>query len=577
MNKLSFVLLSVLVIALFVISTTDEISAQQQRPGGQQQGQQAAAQQQNTPQRIANRYASGSNPSGIGTAGLPKVAGPLGMIMGPTDEVRNIRGEGFPQAPGTDTYYSTDAVDPIMDPMEWPVDEFLSNPDREFDWRDLKSWHYVPVVKSATILGKRRINAGESVNFEAIIEDLTGTASRMSLRYFGPHGRRTSIGASLTPVSPGSPIMRGALKTDEWAEPGVYYLTYASPGNASRSSKIYHSDHHPGLRGLEIEILPNLNVDVIPPVVHWVKVNTLNAEDDEVRTQPVSQALPVFAKVTDNKSGVGSITVRFNTPEGKFIEAKLNKIVGQEDVYGAMLSIPKWWGAGEYELLSLWATDKAGKTVHMFRTTHPLLENAIINLTQDDAMHDTQPPTLFSVWVDQTEARLGEPVTVNAIITDDLSGVGTLAVNFTPVPSYINRSRVHLKPVTRPDVIQKAGLDVSQNLWTGQIQTDEWMEPGEWKIDRIMARDNADNYLDLLPEYVPEIDTIRVTFTGGHQLREQMKRNRAGQAAADMGGGMAAVGAGQQSAAQPTAGKIRRVDMIPPHPPRGACLNCHEP
>ena len=251
---------------------------------------------------------------------------------------------------------------------------------------------------------------------------------------------------------------------------------------------------------------------MIPPVVHWVKVNTLNAEDDEVRTQPVSQALPVFAKVTDNKSGVGSIMVRFNTPEGKFIEAKLNKVVGQEDVYGAMLSIPKWWGAGEYELLSLWATDKAGKTVHMFRTTHPLLENAVINLTQDDAMHDTQPPTLFSVWVDQTEARLGEPVTVNAIITDDLSGVGTLAVNFTPVPSYINRSRVHLKPVTRPDVIQKAGLDVSQNLWTGQIETDEWMEPGEWKIDRIMARDNADNYLDLLPEYVPEIDTIRVTF-----------------------------------------------------------------
>ena len=135
MKRLSLVFLAVFVIALLVVSTTSDISAQQRR-GGQQQ--QAAAQQQNTPQRIANRYASGNNPSGVNTAGLPKVAGPLGMIMGPTDEVRDVRGPGFPMAPGTDTYYSTDAVDPIMDPMDWPVDEFISNPDREFDWRGLE-------------------------------------------------------------------------------------------------------------------------------------------------------------------------------------------------------------------------------------------------------------------------------------------------------------------------------------------------------------------------------------------------------------------------------------------------------
>ena len=227
------------------------------------------------------------------------------------------------------------------------------------------------------------------------------------------------------------------------------------------------------MRGLEIEVLPNTNVDVIPPKVHWVKVNTLKAANDEILTQPVDHPLPVFAKVTDNKSGVKSVTVRFNTPEGKFIEAKLHKVVGQRDVYGAMLSIPEWWGAGEYELLSMWAEDKAGKMTHMFRTTHAVLENAVINLTQDEANHDTQPPTLFSVWVDQTSARLGEPVTVNVIITDDKSGVGTLAVNFTPVPSYINRARVHLKPVTKPEVIQKAGFDVSQNLWTGQVQSRE--------------------------------------------------------------------------------------------------------
>ncbi len=575
-----YVFLAVVVAGLFAVSTAD---TQGQPAAAQQRGRRgaaaaapaAAAARAPAPQGRRGR----GGPSGINTAGLPKVAGPLGMIMGPTDEVRDVRGPGFPLAPGTDTYYSVDMVNPIMDPMEWPVDEFISNPDREFDWRDLKSWHHVPVPKELTVLGKRRIKAGESVAFEAVVEDLTGTASRMGLSYFGPHGRRSTYSGSLSAVSPGSPILRGALTTNEWTEPGIYYLTYATPSNGIRGTKVFHSDHVAALRGVEIEVLPNTNVDVIPPTIHWVKVNTLNAPEGEILTQPVGKGIPIFAKVTDNKSGVSSVRVRFNTPEGKFIEAALNKVVGQEDVYGAMLTIPEWWGAGEYELLSMWVSDRARKSAHHFRTTFSVLENAVINLTQEDAKHDTTPPTLFSVWVDQTTARLGEPVTVNAIITDDMSGVGTFAVNFTPVPSYINRSRVHLKPVPRPDVIQKAGLDVSQNLWRGTITTNEWMEPGVWKIDRIVARDNADNYLDLLPEYVPEIQTVEVTFTGGIQLREQMKGNRADQAAAGSGSGMAAVGAGRAAATAPpaTAGKIRRVDMIPPHPPRGACLNCHEP
>ncbi len=542
MRKGYFVCLIVLLAGLVVFSTADS-EAQGRRGGG---------------------------PGGVDTPGVPKVVGPLSTIMGPTDVVRDVRGpEAYPLAPTTDTYYSIDAVNPIMDPMEWVVDEFISNPDGEFDWRDLKSWHYVPLPKSLTILGRRKIQAGESVAFEATVEDLTGTQSRVSLSYFGPHGRRSTYSASLTPVAEGSPIMRGQLTTNEWTEPGVYYLTYMSTSNESRSSKVFHSDHVPFMRGMEFEVLPNPDADVIPPVVEWVKVNTLSAEEDEIRTQRVQEAIPVFAKVTDNKSGVGNIKVRFVTPEGKFIEANLHKVIGQEDVYGAMLTVPQWWGGGEYELLSMWAQDKAGKTSFLFRTTHPVLENAVVNMTQDDTTHDETPPTLFSVWIDKTEARLGEEVTVSVIITDDMSGVGTVAVNFTPIPSYIDRVIVHLKPVDITGVIQKSGLDVSENLWTGTVATTEWMEPGEWKIDRIMARDNADNYLDLLPEYVPEIDTIRLTYTGGHQLREQMRLNRAGQQTAGIGPGVS------QSVAP--AGKIRRMDMTPPHPPRGYCLNCHEP
>src|SRR5687767_7027926 len=64
---------------------------------------------------------------------LPK--GPLGMIFGPVGEVGRMD-VGAPKAPMTDTIYLD------LPPEEWPPDEFIANPDREFDWHDLKGWHY---------------------------------------------------------------------------------------------------------------------------------------------------------------------------------------------------------------------------------------------------------------------------------------------------------------------------------------------------------------------------------------------------------------------------------------------------
>ncbi len=586
--------------------------------------------QQNTPAAAPAAPAAAVNASGV-------TNGPLSMILGPVGKVSNPTPWAESKAPSTDTYY-------LDIPMpEWPPDEFISNPDREYDWHSLKGWHFVPVIKSVKILGNRVVKPGDTVQFECIVEDLTGTQQGCGVGYYGPHGRRSSMSVRMTPTVPGSYIMRGSLTVPAFAEPGTWRATEINSGNDTRHSKVYWADVHPAAQDLDIEVLPDgrggAAVDVIPPEVQWVRMNMLDQPETAIRTQSLDQPIPIFAHITDNKSGVGGARVKLMGPASicdaptagipvsgpaaginknpcRYIEADLQRIVGKDDVYGAFLSIPKWWQPGEYKVYTLAARDKAGKELMLVYTTSPSMKNSKIILTNDAANLDVTPPTLFSVWVDRPSARLGEAVTVNAIVVDDKSGVGTVSLAFAPTPSFIDRVRVVLKPVKAEGdaglQIQKAGLDINSNLWTGTVQTSDWFEPGDWKIDRIVARDNADNYMDIIPEYHPEID-VKINFTGGRNLRDLMTNAKRGSAvniaapamaspAPSAGGGSAMAAPARASngsfnpvtnqitltngrvvdlvpGAQPdpTTGKIRRVDMIPPHPPRGSCLNCHEP
>jgi hypothetical protein len=559
------------------------------------------------------------------------------MFMGPIGEVSNPTPWAVSKAPTSDTYY----LDLPLE--EWPPDEFISNPDHEFDWRNLKAWHYVPIIKQVTILGNRRVKPGETVQLECIVEDISGTQTGCGVGFYGPHGRRSTMNVRMAPTTPGGYIMRGTLKVPDNAEPGTYRATEINAGNDTRHSKVYWADVHPAGKDLDIEVLPVPGggaLDVIPPQVHWVRMNGLDRPETEIRTQPISQPVPIFAYISDNKSGPAGARIRLmgpvaaceaptagippsgptgvtNTNPCRFIDAELQKIVGKENVFGVLLSIPEWWQGGEYRVYTLVARDKSNKDVMLVHTTSPTMKNAKINLTNDPAKVDNVPPQLFSIWVDKENARLGEPVTVNAVVSDDRSGVGGVSVAFAPHPSYIDRARVVLKPVTAdPNAqAQRAGLDVSSNIWTGVLQTTEHFEPGEWVVDRVVARDKADNVMDVLPEYVPDLK-VKINYTGGKNLREAIVKARQGQVvniSAPGGGGSGGAGAAMATAGgprpaatatngtynaitnqitlpngrvidllpgtvpDPVTGKIRRVDMIPPHPARGACLNCHEP
>ena len=123
-----------------------------------------------------------------------------------------------------------------------------------------------------------------------------------------------------------------------------------------------------------------------------------------------------------------------------------------------------------------------------------------------------------------------------------------------------------MNPVPQPEIIQKSGFNIDANTYVGSFRTHVMDEPGEWHVVRVMARDNADNLLDMREYEYPLLANVKIDFTGG--INPAAGDRRMTQSAAGASGG-----ATQSNA----PGRVRRVDMIPPHPPRGACLNCHVP
>jgi hypothetical protein len=144
---------------------------------------------------------------------------------------------------------------------------------------------------------------------------------------------------------------------------------------------------------------------------------------------------------------------------------------------------------------------------------------------------------------------------------DDHSGIGDIWVDVGASPSWIDKKRVRLKAKEGRPLI-KPGFDVKQNLYEGSFKTHKLDEPGDWVVSRVFVRDNANNYLDVRAVESPDLQSVKVVYSesGGAGPRP-------------------ATTSQQTQTNPPPAGqtKIRRVDMIPPHPPRGSCLNCHEP
>lgn len=489
----------------------------------------------------------------LGSAGLGLLVSMLVLAQGQQKwqypEPREPKSKGSVMAPSYDDYYF---YTPESDRVP---EEFLAHRNlRGLTQSQLKGYHIPPVLHKVEI-HNRQVKAGDTVRFTALYDDPAGEVIFLSASYQGPKGRRTNLQGRFRPSAKNPLRLEGELKLSPWAEPGRYFALEMHAGNRLGHSKGYFSDFHQELSDIWFEVADNPNMDVTPPVL--TEFVLFDGKEGMPKIK-IGDTIPIRAKVADERSGPKEVRVFIISPSGKYAEAQLMSSMSEKNVFIGAVQLNPFYEAGEYRVHRVWIEDEAGNERYYFFSSDEMVAKARVFVEKNDKADGTAAK-LINVSFDRENAGFNEDVKVEAIVTDDLSGVEHVTV-FVQSPSILDKRRVQLRPKAKPPVIINPKFDLNQNIYEGTFKVDPMDEPGVWTVSRVVATDFANNHLNILSTELPALASVGVAINAGGAAPS------------------ATTTSGQPAAAQSaTPGKIRRIDMIPPHPIRGACINCHEP
>lgn len=463
-------------------------------------------------------------------------------------ELREPKAKGSVGAPSVDDYYF------YTPENERVPEEFLVHRNlRGVTQGQLKGYHLPPILYKVEVLN-RTVKAGDTVRFRALYDDPTGEIIFLSASFQGPVGRRTNVNARFRPSAKNPLLLEGELKLSPWAEPGRYFNLEFHAGNRLGHSKGYFSDFHQALSDVWFDVEPNPNMDVTPPVLTEFAL----FDGKPSPRIKIGDLITVKAKVTDERSGAESVKVAFESPSGKLSEVDLMASMMEKDTFIGSVQLNPFYEGGEYKVLRVSINDRAGNDRFYFSASEDVVGKAKFIVEPNDRADQTAPQ-LVNVTLDKARAGFNEDVKIEAIVTDNLSKVEHITV-FIQSPSILDKRRVQLRPKAKPPVIIVPRYDVTQNIYEGTFKVDPMDEPGVWTVSRVVATDFANNHLNILATEANKLASIGVTIAGG---------------AAPAGAPTASGATATVAPAEP--GKIRRIDMVAPHPIRGACINCHEP
>lgn len=455
-------------------------------------------------------------------------------------------------APHTDDYYLETSESGRV-----PDEFFVFRRLNQVKTSELEGYHLPPILLELNVLHpNRKVKPGEEVKFSSVLTDPT-EISAFQLGFDGPSGRRTDPRwtqarfSRVGDAKSGTQMFQGTLKVSEWAEAGKYLPKFCIPSNQLGHTKGYFADWHPALKDVWFEVEENPREDKVGP---YLRTFELSPQRTSI-TDPIS----ISATADDNLSGIEEVVVTMIGPSNKYIDVPLVQSFNNEKAFRAYFRLNPWYEEGEYIVKKIMVSDRAGNVRYYFNSSDEIVGKARFIVNPSDKA-DVTAPELITLSFEKEVAKPGEEVKVKAIVSDDRSGVEHITV-FLISPNLLDKRRVQLRAAAKPPIMIKPAFDVQSNIFEGVLKIDPLDEPGAWTVTRVVATDFANNYLNLMTEESAELQALKVTFSKTGKLPA------ATSASAEM----------SKPEAQGRAPKIRRVDMVPPHPPRGACLNCHEP
>jgi Ca2+-binding RTX toxin-like protein len=191
-------------------------------------------------------------------------------------------------------------------------------------------------------------------------------------------------------------------------------------------------------------------------------------------TSAAAKDVVAEVRITDELSGVESVTLKLVGPESWTEEASLASGDDKDGQWAAEFTVPAAAPAGNYEL---WveAEDKAGNKLASKKT------GGVFKQTGDG---DSEAPFVKS-WgatpLDIDTDQWSEEVTVSAVVTDDISGVDTVTMTLKG-PDNTSFSKV---------ATREAG-DAQDGTYEAVVEVDEGAPEGTYELF-ITAKDEAGN------------------------------------------------------------------------------------
>jgi hypothetical protein len=324
------------------------------------------------------------------------------------------------------------------------------------------------------------------LNFEPSKEDKTLFVGRGRVSKFAPEGRY---------------IVAYATISDDVGKRQSYGAEFHEPlDNEDRTPKFFMVEHNP-------------RVDLKAPELRSVAIETPSVR---------AGASPVRFTATANDDVSGPVeaeAVWISPSEEQWIRVTMVHQGSEPGKFLGYFTIPKWYEGGEWRLMRLALTDDARNISYYFSKNDPVLAGVPgVQVEQDPALVDKTPPRILAVSLSTTEARVGESVTVTALVEDGLSGVRAVE-GYVRSPHGVDAIKVKLSSdfvdLNRPSKIPEP------NVWSATFKIKKSMERGLWTLARLGVADEANNFQTYFEGRDKLVTGISVNFLAEEEEKDE--------------------------------------------------------
>ena len=348
-----------------------------------------------------------------------------------------------------------------------------------------------PVLNSISIT-PNPINAGETATITVNITDDVSGVNYIDIEINNEEGEEM-FGSYYNDIeywtSIGNNTYTREFSTSQWDVGGQWYVDYVNIRDAADNRTTLNSSD---------EEIATFTVNSDTPDTTAPVLNSISITPNPVNT---GETITVTVNITDDVSGIDYIDIDIYNAEDNYITGLRGDISNwtntNDDNYSKEFTISQWTTGGEWYVGAVYIRDNADNTVSLNS-----YNEEIATFTVNADTPDTTAPVLNSISISPDPVNAGETTTLIVNTTDDISGLAYIDIDIYDSSG----EQLYYSSYSENDI--EDWTDLGDNNYAKEVFIPEWAANGEWYVESVAIRDNANNGL-----YLYSSDNEIATFT----------------------------------------------------------------